>query len=179
MTIKNITSDLQSLNFFPYLDNDGLINEKLHKKIGVYAIFNKNKHIQFIGYSRDIYLSLKQHLVRQPNNCYWLKFETIDNPNRSILEQIKKDWISQYKNSILESLEHQALWTQPIDTKIQMTEEDKKDYANGNEISQIKLLKTIARQVQNNIEKSLSDRGSNVEIRFNPKLKEKGLLDLK
>ena len=60
MTIKNITSDLQSLNFFPYLDNDGLINEKLHKKIGVYAIFNKNKHIQFIGYSRDIYLSLKQ-----------------------------------------------------------------------------------------------------------------------
>ena len=60
-----------------------------------------------------------------------------------------------------------------------MTEEDKKDYANGNEISQIKLLKTIARQVQNNIEKSLSDRGSNVEIRFNPKLKEKGLLDLK
>ena len=63
MTIKNITSDLQSLNFFPYLDNDGLINEKLHKKIGVYAIFNKNKHIQFIGYSRDIYLSLKQHLT--------------------------------------------------------------------------------------------------------------------
>ncbi|BDA39328.1 GIY-YIG nuclease family protein [Candidatus Atelocyanobacterium thalassae] len=179
MATKNKIPSLQSLNYSSYLNNDGLIDETLCKKIGVYAIFNKDKHIQFIGYSRDIYLSLKQHLVRQPDNCYWLKFEIIDHPNRSILEEIKMDWISQYENCILKNREYEAFWTQPIDAKIQMTEEDRTIYANSDEISQVKLLKKIARQVQNNIEKCLLNRGSNVEIRFNPKLKEKGLLDLK
>ncbi len=179
MTTKDKVSDLQSLDYFPYLNDDGLIDDKLCRKIGVYAIFNKGKHIQFIGYSRDIYLSLKQHLVRQPDNCYWLKFEIMEHPNRSILEQIKMNWTEQYEECILKNSEYQMLWTQPIDAKIKMTEEDRVIYANSDEISQIKLLKKIARQVQSDIEKSLLERGSSVEIRFNPKLKEKGLLDLK
>ena len=179
MTTKDRVPDLQSLDYFPYLNDDGLIDDKLSKKIGVYAIFNEGKRIQFIGYSRDVYLSLKQHLVRQPANCYWLKFKIIEHPNRSILEQIKMNWIEQYKDCILKDSEYQMLWTQHIDAKMKMTEEDKVIYADSDEISQIKLLKNIARQVQSDIEKSLLERGSSVDIRFNPKLKEKGLLDLK
>ena len=56
------------------------------------------------------------------------------------------NWISQYENCILKNREYEAFWTQPIDAKIQMTEEDRIIYANSDEISQVKLLKKIARQ---------------------------------
>ena len=61
---------LENLEFLPYLDNQGLLDENLSGKIGIYAIFDQNRNLQFVGYSRNIYLSLKQHLVRQHNKCY-------------------------------------------------------------------------------------------------------------
>jgi|GEM_PF-3436174 len=47
-------------------------------KGSVYAIFDQKKVLQFVGYSRDVYLSLKQHLVRQPQQCYWLRFKLLN-----------------------------------------------------------------------------------------------------
>ena len=170
---------LENLEFLPYLDNQGLLDEKLSGKIGIYAIFDQNKNLQFVGYSRDIYLSLKQHLVRQPNKCYWLKVQTIDRPSRSILESTKQQWITE-NNAIPEgNSEQENLWTQPIDAKLTMTEEDKLRYNSNDELGQIKLLKSIAKRLEAQILETLSDRGVKVEIRFNPKLKEQGLLDLK
>ena len=85
MSLETEIPVLENLEFLPYLDDQGLLDENLSGKIGIYAIFNQDKNLQFVGYSRDIYLSLKQHLVRQPQKCYWLKMQTIDRPSRSIL----------------------------------------------------------------------------------------------
>lgn len=139
----------------------------------------KNKQLNFIGYSRDIYASLKQHLVRQPNQCHWLKVEIITRPSRTILEEIKNNWTQENGDISINDESNQALWTQPIDAKVFMTEEEKETYQNSDELGQIKLLKKVSRRVQANIEKTLNQRGNKMEIRFNPKLKEKGLLDLK
>ncbi|MGK7921147.1 MAG: GIY-YIG nuclease family protein, partial [Trichodesmium sp.] len=87
--------ELSQLEYLPYIDSEGNLPLSLERKIGVYGIFNQEKELLFVGYSRDVYQSLKQHLVRQPNNCYWLKVETIDRPNRTILESIKTAWINQ------------------------------------------------------------------------------------
>ena len=179
MSLETEIPVLENLEFLPYLDNQGLLDEKLSGKIGIYAIFDQNKNLQFVGYSRDIYLSLKQHLVRQPNKCYWLKVQTIDRPSRSILESTKQQWITE-NNAIPEgNSEQENLWTQPIDAKLTMTEEDKLRYNSNDELGQIKLLKSIAKRLEAQILETLSDRGVKVEIRFNPKLKEQGLLDLK
>ncbi len=62
---------LETLEYFPYIDDNGQIPEQFQGKIGVYAIFDQEKVLQFVGYSRDVYLSIKQHLVRQPQKCYW------------------------------------------------------------------------------------------------------------
>jgi len=62
---------------------------------------------------------------------------------------------------------------------VAMTEEEKAQYQQSDELGQIKIKKKIARRVEAQIQKQLSDRGVKMEIRFNPKLKEKGLLDLK
>ena len=61
-----MNSNLENLEFIDYIDHSGELPIQLEGKIGVYAIFNQEKILQFIGYSRDVYLSCKQHLVRQP-----------------------------------------------------------------------------------------------------------------
>lgn len=179
MTIQTSIPDLNALTFIAYLDETGRIPEDLQKKIGVYAIFNQDKKLEFVGYSRDIYSSLKQHLVRQPNHCYWLKLQTITRPSRTILEDIKNHWIAENGDNAINNSANQSRWTQPIDIKPLMTKEETETYHNSDELGQIKLLKKIARKFQADIEETLENRGSKMEIRFNPKLKEQGLLDIK
>ncbi|GAB4533298.1 MAG: GIY-YIG nuclease family protein [Pleurocapsa sp.] len=178
MTTHTEIPSLSSLEYLPYLE-DGGISEALQGQIGVYAIFDSDRTLQFVGYSRDIYLSLKQHLVRQPQNCYWFKKQTITRPSRKILEEIAQSWIAENGENPSGNGETAALWTDPIDTKPAMTEVEKAQYQESDELEQTKILKKIARRVESEIKQTLSDRGVTMEIRFNPKLKEKGLLDLK
>ena len=172
MTTKSEIPTLASLDYLSYLDESGCLNEATQKKIGVYAIFDRDQKLQYVGYSRDIYLSLKQHLVRQPHACYWLKLKTIDRPSRSVLEEIKQAWIAE--NGVIPpgNGEAEASWTQPIDAKSNMTETEKAQYQQNDELGQIKILKKVARRVEETVKEQLKQRGVNMDIRFNPKLKE-------
>lgn len=173
--------NLASLEFIPYIDAEGKLPEFVQGKIGVCAIFDSEKVLQFVGYSRDIYLSLKQYLVRQPHNCYWLKVQTIDRPNRTILENIRESWIAENGALPTGNGSDAALWNDPIDTKTVMTAAEVASYEGiiADEIAKDKLLKNVARRVENEILLQLKNRGVTEEIRFNPKLKTSGLLDLK
>ncbi len=73
---------LEELSFIPYIDDEGLLPSQLTKSVGVYAIFDADKTLQYVGYSRDVAMSLKQHLVRCPAQCYWVKVKTIEQPRR-------------------------------------------------------------------------------------------------
>ncbi|MBD2205048.1 GIY-YIG nuclease family protein [Calothrix sp. FACHB-1219] len=172
---------LETLEYVTYIDEDGQLPEQFQGKIGVYAIFDQEKLLQFVGYSRDVYLSLKQHLVRQPQTCYWVKVQTIDRPNRTLLESIEQAWITENGSLPLGNGEHKSQWVQPIDVKAKMTPEEQEKYQNplNDEVTQIKILKNVARRVEAEILAVLEARGCQTQIRFNPKLKEEGLLDLK
>lgn len=170
---------LQNLEYIPYLDDTGNLPEEFQGKIGIYAIFDKDKILQIVNYSRDIYLSLKQHLVRKPQSCYWLKAETIERPNRTRLETIRDAWIAENGVKPAGNDLEEAIWNNPIDAKLSMTDQEHISYEKGDELMQIKLLKQVARRVEAQILEQLKSRGVQTEIRFNPKLKESGLLDLK
>jgi hypothetical protein len=172
---------LASLEFIPYIDSEGKLPDFFQGKIGVYAIFDNEKVLQFVGYSRDIYLSLKQHLVRKTQYCYWLKVQTIEKPSRTILESIRSSWIAENGSQPQGNGADAAKWNDPIDTKTVMTAQEKADYEGifADEIAKDKLLKNVARRVENEIFSLLKARGVTEEIRFNPKLKTSGLLDLK
>ena len=173
--------ELSQLEYLPYIDSEGKLPLSLERKIGVYGIFDKEKKLLFVGYSRDIYQSIKQHLVRQPNSCYWLKVETIERPNRTILEGIKTAWINQNASLPIGNGAAEVKWNQPIDAKQEMTETEAAEYQNPliDEVVKEKLLKNIARRVEAQILETLKTRGLVENIRFNPKLKSSGLLDLK
>ncbi|MEC4984233.1 MAG: GIY-YIG nuclease family protein, partial [Oscillatoria sp. PMC 1076.18] len=170
---------LTKLEYLPYLNENGQIAEELQGKIGVYAIFDEQKILQYVGYSRDVYLSLKQHLVRQIDKCYWVKIQTIERPRRSFLEEIRDRWIAENNSLPVGNGSEEAKWNQPIDAKPTMSEEEKEAYQQAEDIKKIKLLKKVARRLEAEILAALESRNVQMETRFNPKLKEQGLLDLK
>ena len=96
-----------------------------------------------------------------------------------MLENIRQQWLNENGSLLSGNGETEKAWTDPIDAKLTMTEDEKNTYLQTDELGQVKLLKTIARRVEAEILEQLKQRGVNIEIRFNPKLKEKGLLDLK
>ncbi|NJM18932.1 MAG: GIY-YIG nuclease family protein [Richelia sp. RM2_1_2] len=181
MTTEINIPSLNSLEFIPYIDENGNLPEQYQGKIGVYAIFDQEKTLQFIGYSRDVFLSLRQHLVRQPQFCYWIKVETIERPSRTILEKIEQAWIAKNVTVPTGNGENKEKWISPIDAKALITAEEQANYDNpvNDEITKIKIIKNVARRVEADILKQLEARGLQMQVRFNPKLKEEGLLDLK
>lgn len=170
---------LNDLDYIPYLDETGQLPESPRGKIGVYAIFDSDKVMQLVAYSRDVYSSLKQHLVRKPQSCYWFKLETIERPSRTILEGIQKAWIKENGSVPAGNDREKSQWHDPIDAKVAMTEEEKVTYKKSEELGRMKLFKKVARRVEADKMEELKARGVQMEIRFNPKLKEQGLLDLK
>jgi hypothetical protein len=170
---------LTALEFLPFLTDQGELDSRFDGKVGVYAIFDAQKVLQYVGYSRDVSLSLRQHLVRRPQQCYWLKVQTIDRPSRTLLEEIRTTWIAENGSTPPGNGADEAVWTQAIDAKAQLTPEEKSAFAAGDELIQIKLLKQVARRVEAEVMAQLEVRGVQMPIRFNPKLKESGLLDLK
>lgn len=170
---------LATLAFTPYLNENGELPQNLEGKIGVYAIFDRDRVLQLVYYSRNIAASLKQHLVRQPEKCYWLKTYTVSQPSRTLLQDIQTAWIAENQTSPAGNDRDRALWLNPIDAKITMSAGDRQTYEQSDELGKIKLLKQVSRRYEAQIIEQLKQRGVTAEMRFNPKLKEQGLLDLK
>lgn len=172
---------LANLTAIPYIDETGYLPAQLEGKVGVYAIFAADQTLQYIGYSRDIVLSLRQHLVRQPQQCYWLKVQTIERPNRTLLEQIRAAWIDENGSVPPGNSVDQAAWEQPIDVKAAMTPAEQAQYGDPqlDAVAQQKALKGAARRIEAEILALLEARSLQEPLRFNPKLKDQGLLDLK
>lgn len=171
------TPALSDLPFVPYLTPEGEIPTDHQGKVGIYAIFDQGQTLQYVGYSRDVYQSLKQHLVRQPQACHWYKVQTIDRPSRSLLETIRTAWID--AEGLPQGNQQEAAWTAAIDAKASLTPAEQGELATLEPGELPRYLKNLARRREAEILATLAQRGVTMAIRFNPKLKEQGLLDLK
>lgn len=182
-TSKEVTP-LRDLEFLPYLNEEGLITvcSEPTAKASVYAIFDNERVLQYIGISRQVHSSMRLHFARMPLKCYYVKIQNISKPSRSLLELIKDKWIEE--NGSLPSGNdggpEQNMWENPLDCKPLMTDEEigKLEEA-GAGPPKAKVLKNVARRVEAQLEKGFLARNCKERLRFDPKLKEKGLLDLK
>ncbi|MGB8702978.1 MAG: GIY-YIG nuclease family protein [Thermosynechococcaceae cyanobacterium] len=172
---------LATLATLPYIDADGQLPHQFEGKIGVYAIYSSAPELVYIGYSRDVSLSLKQHLVRQPQHCEGVKVFTVARPNRTLLEDIKTTWVAENGQVPVGNGPSVALWEEPIDVKAKMLPEELAQYVDPQleDRQHLLILKNAARRIEQEILDILAQRGVQEAIRFNPKLKEQGLLDLK
>jgi len=170
---------LAQLDFLPYLDDQGQIPADLSGTIGIYAIFDAAHGLQYVGYSRDIALSLQQHLVRQPDHCHWIKVERCDRPNRTLLEETRTAWITEAGCIPPGNGPDTDAWNQPIDARPWLTPDEAIAYTNAEALEQAKLLKTAARRAEAEVLAKLEARGVTMPFRFDPKLKDLGQLNLK
>jgi hypothetical protein len=177
MTSQAPAPTLTDLDWQAYLTPAGEIPTTHQGQVGIYAIFDGDRTLQYIGYSRDVYQSLRQHLVRQPHACHWYKVKTIDRPSRTLLEGIRNAWLTDHGTP--PGNQQEAAWTAAIDAKATLSPQQQADYDRLEDLAQVKYLKNLARQREAEILQQLSDRGVTMAFRFNPKLKESGLLDLK
>ncbi|KDP24429.1 hypothetical protein JCGZ_24993 [Jatropha curcas] len=71
-------------------------SKKLPSESGVYAIFDKNDHLQFIGISRNIGASVLSHLKSVPELCSSVKVGVVDEPDRTTLTEAWKSWMEEH-----------------------------------------------------------------------------------
>ncbi|NEQ49847.1 MAG: GIY-YIG nuclease family protein [Leptolyngbya sp. SIO3F4] len=169
---------LASLDMQPYLV-EGELPSGLDGKVGIYAIFDESQALQYVGYSRDISVGLTQHLVRCPQQCHWFKFHTVARPSRTLLDEIRNAWLAEYGAIPPGNGDQQMAWEKPIDAKTFMTDAERDAIANAEPSETNKLLKQLARRVEADVKAKVADRGAQIAIKFNPKLKEQGVLALK
>jgi hypothetical protein len=176
MSAIESSPNIANLPFLPYLDATGDIDPNLSGQIGVYGIFDADRNLQYVGISRDIASSLRLHLVRVPDRCHWLKFTTVAKPSRTLLSEIQVNWLGDRQ---LDEAERQ-LWEQPLDCKKLMTEAEQEQLAQAMlDVEKERVLKNVARRVEKEIMAMLTARGAKFAIRFNPKRKSEGILDIK
>ncbi|BAW96490.1 hypothetical protein NIES970_14200 [[Synechococcus] sp. NIES-970] len=170
---------LADLDFLPYIDAAGQICPEFSGKLGLYGIFDASQTLCYVGYSRDVAKSLQQHLVRCPEQCHWVKIFLGDRPSRTLLETMRTAWLAENRTTPPGNGDEAACWTQPIDVKADLTEAEWTTLHQGNEVEMGQFLKNQARQRETALKAYLTERGLRVDLRFQPKLKEQGLLDLK
>jgi hypothetical protein len=170
---------LAELPLHPFLTPAGELNNSQAKQIGAYAIFAQSQSLQYVGYSRNIATSLLQHLVRQPDDCHWFAVFTIDRPDRQLLSQIQAHWLASQPDLPPGNGRRQSAWENSLTVMEHLTPEEATAIADCDPAEKPKLLKTIARRLEAEQMAKLKARGVTQPIRFDPKLKEQGRLDVK
>ncbi|KAH9551169.1 hypothetical protein CY35_09G001100 [Sphagnum magellanicum] len=175
---------LKDLEYYSYLTEEGLIADctRPDAKASVYAIFDQNKTLCYIGVSRQVYQSMRLHFARRPLECYYVKVHHVTRPSRALLESTREKWVSENGSipSGNDNGEVQNIWENALDCTPLMTEEEKilyEDAATGP--PKAKVLKNVARRIEKDLEALFKERNCSDKLRFDPKLKDKCLLDLK
>lgn len=63
---------------------------------GVYAVYDKNSDLQFIGISRNIAASVLSHVKSVAELCSSVKVGVVDEPDRAALTQAWKSWMEEH-----------------------------------------------------------------------------------
>jgi hypothetical protein len=65
------------------------------KVAGVYAVIDGDRQTQYIGYSRNVALSLRSHLTQMGAEvCAWVTVQAFKFPKRDEMERLQNEWIA-------------------------------------------------------------------------------------
>ncbi|XP_059305353.1 bifunctional monothiol glutaredoxin-S16, chloroplastic [Lycium ferocissimum] len=72
------------------------ISGRFPKESGVYAVYDSNGDLQFIGISRNIAASVVSHKNSVPQLCSSVKVGVVDEPDRTALTESWKSWMEEH-----------------------------------------------------------------------------------
>lgn len=81
------------------------------KVAGVYAVLNQERQTQYIGYSRNVSLSLKSHLTQHgEQTCAFVKVQPFKFPKREEMEQLRDAWIAELPQAPAGNIDTSGTW---------------------------------------------------------------------
>lgn len=113
------------------------------KVAGVYAVLDRERIYQYIGYSRDVLRSLKGHQSQNGAEvCAFIRVKTFKFPKRAVMETVKDEWLAELDYTPTGNTGELGTWARTIGeaAKATMTEKEKEAY----ETKKLKLRKAMA-----------------------------------
>jgi hypothetical protein len=85
------------------------------KIAGVYAVLDSDRQTQYIGYSRNVTLSLKSHLAQHgAQTCVFVKIQPFKFPKREDMEQLRDAWIAELHQTPPGNADTSGSWADTI-----------------------------------------------------------------
>ncbi len=149
----------------PDLKNDGTevlpiaiwCKSTLNTKIaGVYAVLNEKHDTQYIGYSRNVMLSLNSHVAQLGDStCAFVRVQSFKYPKRTEMENLRDAWITELDSIPLGNDTQRGLWASTVGeaARAGMSATERNAY----EEKKLKLQKAIADQTLNRSESLNAD----------------------
>ena len=113
------------------------------KVAGVYAVLDCDRIPQYIGYSRNITLSLESHLTQHgPDVCAFVRVQAFKFPKRTEMEALCNAWIAELEVTPPGNLDGSGQWAKTIGeaARAAMSEAERHTY----EEKKLKLRKAMA-----------------------------------
>ncbi|MCP2730160.1 GIY-YIG nuclease family protein [Limnofasciculus baicalensis] len=113
------------------------------KVAGVYAVLDDKSSTQYIGYSRNVLISLNSHIAQNGKEiCAFVRVKTFKYPKRTEMEELRDKWISQLDTIPPGNGESREMWAETVGAaaKAAMSTAEKNAY----EEKKIKLRKAMA-----------------------------------
>ncbi|WP_138498901.1 GIY-YIG nuclease family protein [Nostoc sp. PA-18-2419] len=113
------------------------------KIAGVYAVLNIEGRTQYIGYSRNVLLSLNGHLHQNgKQKCAFVRVQPFKFPKRQEMEDLRDAWIAELQNAPPGNAAESTMWASTVGevAKAVMSELERQAY----EEKKLKLQKAMA-----------------------------------
>lgn len=124
----------------------------LNAKIaGVYAVFNEQHDTQYIGYSRNVLLSLNSHIAQLgQSTCAFVRVQGFKYPKRTEMENLRDMWLAELDSIPPGNATQTGLWTSTVGeaARVAMSATERNAY----EEKKLKLQKAIADPTINSTE---------------------------
>jgi hypothetical protein len=113
------------------------------KVAGVYAVIDTSHQTQYIGYSRNILLSVNGHIAQNGSeNCAFLRVQTFKFPKREEMENLRDSWIAALDSIPSGNSTDSEMWASTVGeaARAAMSAQEQKAY----EEKKLKLRKAMA-----------------------------------
>jgi len=124
----------------------------LNTKIaGVYAVLNEKHNTQYIGYSRNVLLSLNSHIAQLgKSTCALVRVQSFKYPKRTEMENLRDAWLAELDSIPPGNDTQTGLWTSTVGeaARVAMSATERNAY----EEKKLKLQKAIAQSTLNHSE---------------------------
>lgn len=165
----SITISIPSLSDLPlnnFINSQGRIVPPVepNTEASVFAVLDKNKKVQYIGFSKDLRNSLRILMGRRPEFCYFYKMFNLSSLDQETMLEARNQWMSELGVAPEGNADRtqRMFWEQPVDA------------GSISERGKVAAAKAKAKTML----QMFTDRGITEEMVYDPKLLEEGKCDI-